>query len=93
MPVEDIGRFVAEMFADPTRFGGKTLEIASDTVTGSDFEKLFTEAAGRSITYARFSDEALAANPFLRRLTALLDKGPLAGHANLSDLRKINPHM
>jgi hypothetical protein len=26
---------------------------------------MFTEAAGRNITYARFSEEVLTANPFL----------------------------
>jgi uncharacterized protein YbjT (DUF2867 family) len=90
LAVEDIGKFAAAIFAAPSRFGGQTLEIASDTVTGSDLEAAFTEAAGRPITYARFSDAVLAANPFLGKLTALLDEGPLAGHADLDALRRIN---
>jgi uncharacterized protein YbjT (DUF2867 family) len=93
LAVEDIGKFVAAIFADRARFAGKTFEIASDTVTGRDMETLFTKAAGRPITYSRFSDAVLAANPFLDRLTALLDQGPLAGHADLNALRKINPEM
>ncbi len=93
LAVEDIGKFVAAIFADPARFGGETFEIASDTVTGRDLETLFTEAAGRPITYARFPDQLLAANPFLEKLTALLDEGPLAGHADLDVLRGINPEM
>jgi uncharacterized protein YbjT (DUF2867 family) len=83
LAVEDIGKFVAAIFADRARFAGKTFEIASDTVTGRDMETLFNKAAGRPITYSRFSDAVLAANPFLDRLTALLDQGPLAGHADL----------
>lgn len=93
LAVEDIGKFVAAIFADPARFGGQTFEIASDTATGRDLEAAFSEAAGRPIAYARFSDEALVANPFLGKLTALLDAGPLAGHADLDALRKINPQM
>ncbi|MBB5729044.1 uncharacterized protein YbjT (DUF2867 family) [Sphingomonas prati] len=91
--VEDIGKFVAAVFNDPARFGGTTFEIASDTVTGHDLETLFTKAAGRPITYARFPDAVLAANQFLSKLTALLDEGPLAGHADLDMLRQINPEM
>jgi uncharacterized protein YbjT (DUF2867 family) len=91
--VEDIGRFVAAVFADPSRFGGETFEIASDAVTGRDLEALFTEAAGRPIAYSRFPDEVLATNPFLQKLTALLDEGPLAGHADLAALRGVNPQM
>lgn len=91
--VDDIGKFVAVIFGDPARFGGATLELASDSVTGRDLENLFTEAAGRPIAYARFPDAVLAANPFLAKLTALLDEGPLAGHADLNALRDINPEM
>lgn len=93
LAVEDIGKFVAAIFADRERFAGEIFEIASDTVTGGDMETLFTKAAGRPITYSRFSDAVLAANPFLEKLTALLDEGPLAGHADLDALRKINPEM
>lgn len=62
-------------------------------MTGQDLEELFTQAAGRPIAYARFSPEVLAANPFLAKLTALLDAGRLAGHADLVALRAINPGM
>jgi uncharacterized protein YbjT (DUF2867 family) len=93
LAVEDIGKFVAAIFAEPARFGGKTLEIASDTVTGRDLEALFTEAAGHPITYARFSDEVLAASPFLRKLTELLDEGRFAGKADFDALREINPDL
>lgn len=93
LAVDDIGKFVAAIFADPQRFGGQTLEIASDTVTGRDLEAAFSEAAGRPIAYSRFSDEVLTANPFLGKLTALLDAGPLAGHADLDALHAMNPQM
>jgi uncharacterized protein YbjT (DUF2867 family) len=91
--VEDIGKFVAAIFADRARFGGETFEIASDSVTGRDLEKLFTKAAGRPIPYSRFPDAVLAANPFLAKLTTLMDEGPLAGNADIDTLREINPDM
>jgi uncharacterized protein YbjT (DUF2867 family) len=78
LAVEDIGRFVASIFADPERFGGTTVGIASDVVTGHDLEAAFTQAAGRPITYMRFPDDVLARNPFLAKLTDLFDSGRLA---------------
>jgi uncharacterized protein YbjT (DUF2867 family) len=93
LAVEDIGKLVAAIFADPARYGGQTFEIASDSVTGYDLEAMFTQAAGRSIPYARFSEDILAANPFLRKLTALVDAGRLTGKADIAALRDINPEM
>ncbi|WP_093221278.1 MULTISPECIES: NmrA/HSCARG family protein [unclassified Variovorax] len=91
--VQDIGVIVAAVLADSARFGGATFEIASATATGADLQALFSQAAGRHIAYARFSDEVLAGNAFLRRLTELLDAGPLVGHADLPALRKLHPGL
>ena len=91
--VEDIGRFVAAELADPGRFGGKTLELASNSITGVGLQALFSHAAGRAIAYSRFSDETLAGNYFLRRLTELVDSGALAGSADLAQLREIVPGL
>ena len=52
-----------------------------------------SKAAGRPIVCSSFSDELLATNPFLGGLTALLDAGPLAGHADLEALQHLNPEM
>jgi uncharacterized protein YbjT (DUF2867 family) len=93
LAVRDIGRCVAAIFADPGRFAGATLDIVGDTVTGRDLAALFTEAAGRTITYARFPDELLAANPFLGKLTDMLDRAQPADEAELQDMRRINPDM
>lgn len=91
--VRDIGKYVTAIFADPARFAGATLDLVGDTVTGRDLAALFTEAAGRAITYARFPDEVLAANPFLRKLTDMLDLAQPADAAALEELRRINPEM
>lgn len=80
-------------FAAPARFAGKTFEIASDSVTGRQLELLFSAAAGRPIPYSRFSDEVLAASPFLHKLTGLVDDGRLAGHADLDALRQLHPQL
>ncbi|PLM91485.1 NmrA family protein, partial [Klebsiella variicola] len=93
LAVEDIGHLVAAVFAAPARFAGKTFEIASDSVTGRQLEGLFSAAAGRPIPYSRFSDEVLAASPFLHKLTGLVDDGRLAGHADLNALRQLHPQL
>lgn len=91
--VEDIGKFVAAIFSDKQRFGGTTLEIASDTIVAGEIATYFSEAAGRPISYSRFPDEALAGNPFLKRLVELMTDGTLAGRADTEVLRAINPNM
>jgi len=91
--VEDIGKFVAAIFADKLHFSGKTLDIASDTVTGKDLEATFTQRAGFPISYARFSEEVLEQNPFLRKLAELMDDGTLEGKADLDSCRKIIPDL
>ena len=50
-------------------------------------------AAGRPIPYSRFSDEVLAASPFLHKLTGLVDDGRLAGHADLDAMRQLHPQL
>lgn len=77
---------------DEIRFGIAIADLAH-AVTGRDLATLFTEAAGRTITYDRFPDEVLAANPFLGKLTDMLDRAQLADEAELLELRRINPEM
>lgn len=91
--VEDIGKIVVAMFADKARFGGMTLKIASDRVTGHELEAAFTEVAGKPITYARFSDELLAANIDLAHMASSLEDGPLAEHVDLNVMRELNPEL
>lgn len=91
--VDDIGKFVAAVFADKTRFGGKTMKIASDRVTGRELETAFTEAAGRKITYDRFPDDVLAANADLAHMAKSLEDGPLSERVDLDAMREINPDL
>ncbi len=91
--VEDIGKFVAAIFDDRPRFGGRTIKIASDTVTGNELGAIFSEAAGRLIAYSRIPDDVLAANDALSSLAAILDDGPLADHVDLDAMREINPDI
>ena len=91
--VEDIGRFVAAVLADKSRFGGATLKIASDRLTGRELEAVFSEAAGRPITYERFSDDLLAANDDLAHMAKSLENGPLAEQIDLKLMRELNPEL
>lgn len=91
--VDDIGKFVAAMFADKARFGGVTLKIASDRLTGYELEAALSEIAGRTIAYARFPDDVLAANADLAHMARSLEDGPLAERVDLDLMREINPEI
>lgn len=91
--VEDIGRFIAAVFADKPRFGGRTLKIASDRLTGRELEVALSEAAGRPITYERFPDDVLAAKADLAHMAKSLEDGPLAEQVDLKLMREINPDL
>ena len=91
--VKDIGRFVAAVLADKTRFGGSTLKIASDRLTGRELEVVLSEAAGRPITYERFPDNVLAANADLAHMAKSLEDGPLAEQVDLTLMHEINPDL
>ncbi|WP_451986003.1 NmrA/HSCARG family protein [Azospirillum endophyticum] len=86
--VDDIGKIVATIFSDPDRFGGQTIEIAGDAMTGNGLQDLFSRAAGRTITYHRFPDSLLEQNRLLGRLAELVDDGRCAGAADIPALRE-----
>ena len=91
--VDDIGKFVAAMFADKVRFGSVALKIASDRLTGYELEAVLSEIAGRTIAYARFPDDVLAANADLAHMARSLEDGPLAERVDLDLMREINPEI
>lgn len=91
--VEDIGRFVAAVLADKSRFGGATLKIASDRLTGRELAVILREAIGRPIAYERFPEDVLAANADLAHMAESLEDGPLAEQVDLELMREINPDL
>lgn len=91
--VEDIGKFVAAIFADVDAYAGRSVDLASGAVTGPEMATAFTDVAGRPIGYMRFPDEVLASNPFLAMLSAMFDSGRLVGNADLEEMRAMNPEI
>jgi uncharacterized protein YbjT (DUF2867 family) len=91
--VEDIGKIVAGIFAAPAKFCSQTIEIAGDTVTGTELAAKFSRTAERPITYHRFPDSLLEQNGFLGGLARLVDQGRLAGHADVALLRTEFPGL
>jgi uncharacterized protein YbjT (DUF2867 family) len=85
--VEDIGRIVATVFAQPEKYGGQTFDIAGDAVTGNEIVTGFSRVVGKPITYARFPDSLLQDNAFLGQIVELVDNGRLVGAADLEKLR------
>ena len=93
IPVEDIGKIAAEIFADRAAYRGQTFELAGDSVTGNDLAAKFSRAANRTISYRRFPDEVLQDSDFLQRLARAVDEGPLAGAADIDGLRRMHPEL
>jgi uncharacterized protein YbjT (DUF2867 family) len=48
--VADIARFVRLVLERPSEFHGKRIDIASDSLTGTEMAKVLTQAAGRAIS-------------------------------------------
>lgn len=91
--VEDIGRIVARVLADRQAFGGRTIEIAGDTVTGNALAEKFSRTAGRPIIYSRFPDNLLGSDRFLGGLARLVAEGRLAGCADVAALCREFPGL
>lgn len=91
--VRDIGRIVAALFADPARFIGRTIPIASDAVNGEQLAAPLGRAAGRPIAYERFAATVLGENALLRGAAMLMEDGRLAGNAKLDELRSLVPGL
>ncbi|MFD1910704.1 NmrA/HSCARG family protein [Halodurantibacterium flavum] len=86
--LDDLGRINAQILLQPGRYAGQTLELSGQDITGEYLEEAFSRAAGHPIRYQRFSDELLAGNDFLRQLSALVDKGIVAGVADIPALER-----
>jgi len=91
--VEDIGKIVAGIFAEPAKFAAQTLEIAGDSVTGTELAKKFSRTAEHPITYCRLADSLLEQNAFLASLAGLVQHGRLAGNADVTLLRREFPGL
>ena len=91
--VEDIGKIVAGILADPGKFGSRTIEIAGDTVMGAELAEKFSRTAERPVTYRRFPASLLEQNAFLGGLAELVDHGRLAGNADVASLRRDFPGL
>ncbi len=91
--VEDIGKIVAAIFADPGKFAARTIEIAGDAVTGKQLQDKLSRAAGKPISYHRLPDSVLEQDAFIGGLARLVDNGRLAGNADIDFLRQEFPGL
>ncbi|PWU18142.1 MAG: NmrA/HSCARG family protein [Verrucomicrobia bacterium] len=51
--VEDIGYFVAQAFQEPTKWRGRTLELAGDDLSMSQVAETFSRVLGRTVKYVQ----------------------------------------
>jgi uncharacterized protein YbjT (DUF2867 family) len=84
--LHDLGRINAQILCQPDLYAGRVIELSGQDITGKDLQDAFSHAAGRPIRYQRFSEELLSKNDFLKRLTALVDNGVVAGIADIAAL-------
>jgi len=86
--LHDLGRINAQILCQADRYAGQVIELSGQDITGKDLQDAFSHAAGRPIRYQRFSEELLSENDFLKRLTALVDSGVVAGIADIAALER-----
>jgi uncharacterized protein YbjT (DUF2867 family) len=91
--VQDIGKLVARVFAAPNRYIGRTIELAGDSLTGTELADKIGGALGKTLRYARFPPEVLAQNAMLKNLVALLDRMDEVGRADIPALRREVPGL
>ncbi|MFC4012513.1 NmrA family NAD(P)-binding protein [Nonomuraea purpurea] len=91
--LEDIAEFVALAFAEPTRFAGRTLELAGDEPTPVEAAAAIAEATGIPVRYEQLTDSEAAA---ISSDVAETRKRWHAGHrwhADIEALRVIHPGL
>jgi uncharacterized protein YbjT (DUF2867 family) len=67
----DLGRFVATVFADPTRFAGARVDIASDDPTPRQMAAVLSDVVGRPVELAS-TDPAEIGSPDMRAMFGFL---------------------
>jgi uncharacterized protein YbjT (DUF2867 family) len=91
--LEDIAEFAALAFAEPTRFAGRTLELAGDEPTPVDAAAAITEATGITVRYEQLTDsEAAAISPEVAEVRKSWHAGH-RWHADIEALRVIHPGL
>lgn len=99
--VDDIGGVTATIFADPTSYDGKYIELAGDQLTSTEVVELLSEALGCPVTYQQWRPGLIpgmaeevegAFVSTVERLQALDDQGEL-WRADLAQLRQIYPEL
>jgi len=98
--VNDIGKAAYRIFKGGDEFIGKTVAVAGDHLTGSDFANGFTKALGREVVYNAITPEDFRGLGF----PGADDLGNMfqfkadfneyyAGIRNLDESRKLNPEL
>jgi uncharacterized protein YbjT (DUF2867 family) len=91
--LEDIAEFAALVFADQTRFAGRTLELAGDEPTPVDAAAAITQATGIPVRYEQLTDgEAAAISPLIAETKKRWEAGH-RWHADIEALRVIHPGL
>ncbi|PCC71935.1 Uncharacterized conserved protein YbjT, contains NAD(P)-binding and DUF2867 domains [Nannocystis exedens] len=88
---DDIGKFAALAFADPSTFAGTVLPLVGDVRTGADIAAALGRAANRTIAYQPYPPEAAQHDPTLGRLMAFVQR--YRTKADIPALRRLHPGL
>jgi uncharacterized protein YbjT (DUF2867 family) len=90
--VDDIGWFVAEAFANPDRYLGKTFEIAGDSLTVTEMKQIYLRATGKKPPAYKFPTWLLGLlnREIVRQFHWNNDVG---WHFDLQTLRQVHPDL
>lgn len=89
---DDIGLIVADLFARPNTFIGKTFEIASDEASGLEMVQIYSKVTGQPARYEEQPiEEVQAFNPDFARMINWQNEHSFG--ADLAHLRATYPHL
>ncbi len=57
--LDDLGEFVTFLLENPSRFGGKRINVASDALSGTETARVLSELSGRTIEYQQIPLDVL----------------------------------
>lgn len=88
--VRDIGRAVAQTLTNPSLWGSRTLNVAADSVTGTDIASVMAAHWSSPVTYERMPAPT---GSVLARLRKLIECGVLGNGADVAATRAAIPGM
>jgi uncharacterized protein YbjT (DUF2867 family) len=90
--VDDIGKFVVEIFNNPDKYLGQSLEIAGDELTMPEVAKAYTNKLGKDVKFVSLPIDAV--KQYSQEVGAMFEWFQKHGYeANINELKKVKPEL